>query len=320
MRSSLLLAIAAVVGLPLHSAAPAQAQPFNRTWVSGLGDDANPCTRDLPCRTFGTALPRTLPNGEINCVDASDFTDAGFGINIQKSITIDCHDFAGLGPVSGATAIVINVPGNANDPLRTVRLRGLRITGAGFNAGVGTRIGRTGIRIFSALHVFIEDVLVAQMINTGILDDRSGGGNLYIRNTIVRDNAGTGIVVLPQGGSIDAVIDNSHVNRNNFGLAAGLNSRVLVNGSVFMGNAVRGVHADNGGKLAIDRSVINGNVIGVGADAGSTVALANTDIMFNGTGISGNTSSFTNNRIFANGVAGTPPTPIGAATHDTGQQ
>jgi hypothetical protein len=61
-------------------------------------------------------------------------------------------------------------------------------------------------------------------------------------------------------------------------------------------------------------------VTGVGADAGATVRLSNTDVMFNGTGISGNTFSFTNNRIIDNGAAGTPPTPIGVATHDTGQQ
>jgi hypothetical protein len=94
----------------------------------------------------------------------------------------------------------------------------------------------------------------------------------------------------------------------------------VVNDSVFMGNAVQGVHADAGGLLTIDRSVINGNVTGVGADAGSTVRLSNTDIMFNGTGISGNTLSFTNNRIAGNGAAGTPPTPIGGVTSDTGQQ
>jgi hypothetical protein len=94
----------------------------------------------------------------------------------------------------------------------------------------------------------------------------------------------------------------------------------VVNNSVFMGNAAQGAHADTGGKLTIARSVINGNVTGVGADAGSTVALGNTEIMFNGTAISGTTLSFTNNRIFGNIAAGTPPTPIGVATSDTGQQ
>ena len=152
------------------------------------------------------------------------------------------------------------------------------------------------------------------------LNQRSGSGNLYIRNTIVRDNAATGIVITPGSGTVDVVIDNTHVNRNDFGISAGVNSRIVVNNSVVMGNAIQGVHADAGGKLSIDRSVINGNVTGVGADAGSTVALGNTDIMFNGTGISGNTLYFTNNRIFGNNVAGTPPTPIGFATSDTGQQ
>jgi Right handed beta helix region len=201
-----------------------------------------------------------------------------------------------------------------------VRLRGLRISGAGLDGSVGTRMGARGIVINSALHVFIDDVLITEVTLQGILDQRAGSGNLYIKNSTIQDTAGTGIAVVPMAGTVDVVIDNSHFNRNNFGISAGANSRVVVNNSVFMGNAVQGVHADSGGRLSIARSVISGNVTGVGADAGSTLGLGNTEIMFNGTGISGNTQSFTNNRIFGNGSAGTPPTPIGVATSDTGQQ
>jgi hypothetical protein len=316
MRSSLLLA-ATIVGLPMLSPDPAHAQN-QRSWVATFGNNSNPCTRGSPCVTFIGAIGKTNINGEINCVDAGDYGT----LPIVKSITIDCDQFGGIGAdVAGLTAVFINVPsGNPNDPLRTVRLRGLRISGAGLSGSVGTRNGSTGIDIFSALHVFIEDVLTTQFINQGIRDRRNGSGNLYIRNTVVQDNGGTGIAVVPTAGTVDMVIDNSHVNRNNFGLSAGLNSRVMVNNSVFMGNAVQGIHADNGGSLSIDRSVISGNVTGVGADAGSIVELANTDIKFNGTGISGNTQSFTNNRISRNGAAGTPPTPIGVASSDTGQQ
>src|SRR5260221_14491959 len=33
----------------------AQAQA-TRTWVSGVGDDANPCSRTAPCKTFAGAI------------------------------------------------------------------------------------------------------------------------------------------------------------------------------------------------------------------------------------------------------------------------
>jgi hypothetical protein len=316
MRSPLLLAAVVLVSMSMLGGDPAHAQTNQRSWVASFGNDANPCTRASPCLTFGGAHAKTNINGEINCLDAGDFSI----LAINKSLTIDCD--ASIGSFGGGNdGIFINIaPGNANDPLRTARLRRLRISGAGLNGSVGTRVGGFGIEIFSALHVFVEDVIITEFANGGLLDQRNGSGNLYIRNTVISDNITTGLAVTPQSGTVDAVIDNSHFNRNNFGLSAGRNSRVAINNSTFMGNAVRGVHADAGGALIIDRSMINGNVTGVGADAGSTVALGNTDIIFNGTGISGNTLSFTNNRFLRNGFAGTPPTPIGVATSDTGQQ
>src|SRR5512132_4382749 len=77
---------ALAVILFLGSAAVAQAQA-SRTWVSGVGDDANPCSRTAPCKTFAGAISKTAAGGEINCLDP-----AGYGsVTITKSITIDCH-------------------------------------------------------------------------------------------------------------------------------------------------------------------------------------------------------------------------------------
>ena len=64
---------------------PAEAQA-TRTWVSGVGDDANPCSRTAPCKTFAGAISKTAAGGEINCLDPG-----GFGaVTITKSMTIDC--------------------------------------------------------------------------------------------------------------------------------------------------------------------------------------------------------------------------------------
>src|SRR6195952_5371025 len=58
-----------------------------RTWVSGVGDDVNPCSRTAPCKTFAGAISKTAAGGEINCLDPG-----GFGaVTITKSMTIDCH-------------------------------------------------------------------------------------------------------------------------------------------------------------------------------------------------------------------------------------
>src|SRR5687768_8978735 len=76
-----------------------------RTWVSGVGDDVNPCSRTAPCKTFAGAISKTATNGEINCLDPG-----GFGtINITKSITIDCEDTQGSILAAGTTGVIINL-------------------------------------------------------------------------------------------------------------------------------------------------------------------------------------------------------------------
>src|SRR5436189_5871440 len=104
----------AILALVLQ-ALPAQAQA-TRTWVSGVGDDANPCSRTAPCKTFAGAISKTAASGEINCLDPGGFG----GVTITKSIAIRCHYTEGGVLVSGTNAIVINAA--ATDK---VTLRGL---------------------------------------------------------------------------------------------------------------------------------------------------------------------------------------------------
>src|SRR3954453_7767352 len=86
------------------AAAPAYAQA-TRTWVSGVGDDANPCSRTAPCKTFAGAISKTAINGEINCLDPG-----GFGaLTITKSITVDCHEIIAGVASQGAAAMTINL-------------------------------------------------------------------------------------------------------------------------------------------------------------------------------------------------------------------
>src|SRR5437879_12838367 len=86
----------------------------SRTWVSGVGDDANPCSRTAPCKTFAGAISKTAGAGEINCLDPGGFG----GVTITKSITIKCQYTEGGVLVSGTNAIVINADATAKVTLR----------------------------------------------------------------------------------------------------------------------------------------------------------------------------------------------------------
>ena len=98
----LFAALAALATTVLLFAAPASAQA-TRTWVSGVGDDANPCSRTAPCKTFAGAFSKTAASGEINCLDPGPF---GF-LTITKAITISCETGTAGKPVPGTSGFSI---------------------------------------------------------------------------------------------------------------------------------------------------------------------------------------------------------------------
>src|SRR6201987_6097283 len=115
------LAVLGAVLVPVLSSAPAQAQA-TRTWVSGVGDDVNPCSRTAPCKTFAGAISKTAASGEINCLDPG-----GFGaVTITKSIIISCEGVEAGVLVAGTNGIAVN--GASTD---IVYLRGLDLEGLG---------------------------------------------------------------------------------------------------------------------------------------------------------------------------------------------
>ena len=138
MRRIALLAIAAGFLAPLLASAPASAQA-TRTWVSGVGDDANPCSRTAPCKTFAGAISKTATAGEINCLDPG-----GMGtVTITKSMTINCHDVFGSILASGVPGITINATAAGS----RVILRNLQINGVQGGTAVA---GTIGVRILAA--------------------------------------------------------------------------------------------------------------------------------------------------------------------------
>src|SRR4051794_16675916 len=117
----------AVVALALIIPAAASAQA-TRTWVSGVGDDANPCSRTAPCKTFAGAISKTAAGGEINCLDPGGFG----GVTSTKALAIKCHYTEGGALVAGTNAIVVNAPTTSN-----VTLDGLDINGLNGTASPG---------------------------------------------------------------------------------------------------------------------------------------------------------------------------------------
>ncbi len=166
---------ALLIVLTLSSLAQAQA---TRTWVSGVGDDVNPCSRTAPCKTFAGAISKTAAGGEISVLDPG-----GFGtVTINKSITIDGTGMLAATLATGVTGITINIPDTA-DIGKTVRLRGLSINGAGS--------GKYGILVAAANRVSVEDTVI-DGFDLGI---NIAAGVVFVRNTTIRNNKGAGINV-----------------------------------------------------------------------------------------------------------------------------
>ena len=311
MRRIALFGIAGGFILSLLAAAPASAQA-TRTWVSGVGDDVNPCSRTAPCKTFAGAISKTAVNGEINCLDPGGFG----GVTITKSITIDCSGTFGSVLVAGTHGIIVNAANaGANDSLRIVRIKGVSINGS--NGGI--RSGLRGINIISALQVHVENVLIDNFTQQGIADVRTNAGTLFVAKTTLRNNGIAGIGIGSSGGTLNVTLDNVLIEGNSIGIATSANMNMLVKQSMISGNATNGVQSD-GGQITVEGSAISANNVGVQASAG-TVRLANNDIMFNiGNAINGTTTSFGFNRIAGNGGAGTAPTAAGGPTNALGTQ
>jgi hypothetical protein len=318
---SLSIALPALA-LMLSITGPAQAQA-SRTWVSGVGDDANPCSRTAPCKTFAGAISKTALNGEINCLDPG-----GFGaVTITKSITIDCHEIFGSINNASVTGIIVAFDSftAAGEVRKTVRLRNISLN--------GVDSGTNGIRILGGVAatgttVVVDDCLIdGNFAGTGrgISDERSGGGKLIVTNTTIRDNGGAGVSVIPASGStnIQVLLNNFRSYHNGTGAQFGAGARVMIDQSAFDGNTGAGVLTVTGAIVNVNRSVMSHNANGVQTSGGGTITLSNSDINFNttqGVNISGGVvNSFGNSRISNNASPGTLPTLIGSTSNPSGQ-
>ncbi|HYR75248.1 MAG TPA: right-handed parallel beta-helix repeat-containing protein [Pyrinomonadaceae bacterium] len=246
-------------------ASMAQAQA-SRTWVSGVGDDANPCSRTAPCKTFAGAISKTAAGGEIDALDPG-----GFGtLTIGKSITID----GGGGQVasvlgSGVPGFTINAAATDTIELVNLRLNGINQT--------TSPAGTIAIRVIAARGVHVLNCQIENW-TTGISDERSAGGFLEVDNTTIMNTNGNGISANPSSGStsIHVHIFNSRVQRTtSSGLFLGSNAQATVFNSVFTQNAVAGIFVQQtaGGTTTadVDQCVVSNNVSGFQANTSSSI-------------------------------------------------
>lgn len=281
-------------------ASMAQAQA-TRTWVSGVGDDVNPCSRTAPCKTFAGAISKTAAGGEISVLDPG-----GFGaVTITKSITINGTHGAGYGSIlsAGTNGVIINLA-TAN-----VRLKSLDINGAG--------TGINGIRILAANKVYIEDCKIDGVTNRGIDDVRTSAGQLIIQDTQITGCAQSGISVQPGvGGSVVAVVSNVHSqgSTSNSGYAQVGNVKATLQNSFFTGNFQHGIFADGtGSEVNIINCVSSHNATGIFMSSPALARLSGSTLTNNTTSINapGNAqvSSDQTNVISGNGANNLPTGP-----------
>jgi hypothetical protein len=286
-----------------------------RTWVSGVGDDANPCSRTAPCKTFAGAISKTAAGGEIDALDPG-----GFGaVTITKAITID----GGGGQVAsvlvaGTNGIVI-VTGASDDVIiRNVRLQGISDS---INPGLN------GISFTSGKSLTVEHCDIQNFGNSGInFAPNSGLAALHVaESSITNTNGGSvsfgGILVKPTGGAsanveINAVQFAANVNGVFAdGTGGGGAMNINVRDSAVSNSSNCGIVAASNGpavQVTVDHTeVLFSASIGIAASGGAaTVRIGNSTVAHNVTGISalnGSTiQSFKNNQIASNLSDGTP--------------
>jgi len=278
-----------------------------RTWVSGVGDDVNPCSRTAPCKTFAGAISKTAVGGEIDALDPG-----GFGtVTITKSITIDGGaTFASI-LASGTQGVIVNVTA-ADSFNRSVTLRRLSINGS------GTTKGTNGINYLSGKNLYVENCYIQIFSQAGILAHLAEAGTyLSVKNTNIQ-NCNVGIDISDTTSLVESLIDQTRIERmSTNGINVGNNVVATVSHSQIFFNATDGINTSASatlGQVFLESSIVSNNpgVAVRSGGAGFDVVVSNTSITQNSTAFAtagGTLHSHGNNQV--DGTIGVTPTPEG---------
>jgi hypothetical protein len=284
-------------------AATASFAQATRTWVSGVGDDANPCSRTAPCKTFAGAISKTVSGGEISALDPG-----GFGtLTITKAITINGDGT--LASILSCGTNGINVNAGALD---VVIVRNVSINGC---AGT-TSPGINGINFLSGGQLHVENVKLHGFSGQGISFAPSAASKLFIVHTTIRNAAGGAVYVKPgPSGTAVATLDGVSMEGNGRGVRAEDGATVVVRNSQATGNVANGFVAIGTSRavdVTLESTVSAGNgATGVYAGALATIKLSNVTVTRNLDGLQmvggGTTVSFGNNHVLGNDSSNGPP-------------
>lgn len=284
-RITIKVLVIATLVLAFTSLAQAQA---TRTWVSGVGDDVNPCSRTAPCKTFAGAISKTAVDGEINALDPG-----GFGaVTITKSITIDGSPTGMAGILASLTsAVIINIQSTSGS--NTVQLRNISMNGAG-NGLFGVRVVGPGV---SGLAVLIENCVIFGFRTAnvgqgrGISDERTAAGSLYVQNTLVKNNAGSGIVAIGANGPTTVLNDVQSVKNGGAGVVSSGSGRILTaRNTVTAKNGVAGFLAEVSSRMDVIDSSSTNHPQGIESDTSAEIRVSRSTVSRN-----------TTNGLFLNG-------------------
>jgi hypothetical protein len=255
MRSLRGLLTTPVILLVVAAFSPVASAQATRTWVSGVGDDANPCSRTAPCKTFAGAIAKTVSGGEISVLDPG-----GFGaVTITKPITLNGEGTLGSILVAGTNGINVAAPAGA-----VVRIIHLKIVGIS-QSGSG---GLTGINFTSGKALIIEDSKIYDF-NTSCVTANGAGLQVQISNSTLT-NCNSGLVV---NGGAKAEIRESDVT---FNTTAGITAGQTGTGTGGIVNADRCNLSYNGtaalggtsGFINLANNLVSYNTLGVNANGG----------------------------------------------------
>jgi hypothetical protein len=289
-----------ILTLAFTSLAQAQA---TRTWVSGVGDDVNPCSRTAPCKTFAGAISKTATGGEISVLDPG-----GYGtLTVTKAITVDGGTGAGWGSTlfSSVNGFVINITTNLTTD--KVILRNLSINGA------GTTLGVDGVRFLDGAELTMENISIFNYSGDGLEINQAQACRVQMRN-VTFSHGGIGVKANNSAASTVMVMDDVRINSmQSHGIQA-INNTVIVatnvratrNGIGALGGD--GFRAEGNSAINCVNCVAFANFnIGYNATGAATVRIDGSSAYNNGVaGISNTVKSSGNNRFAANAANGTP--------------
>ncbi len=252
-----------ILTLALFMPALAHAQA-SRTWVSGVGDDVNPCSRTAPCKTFAGAISKTAAGGEISVLDP-----AGYGaLTITKAITINGDGTLASVLVSGTNGIVVNA--GAND---VVILRNLS-----FN-GMGT--GINGVSYLAGAAVVIESCSFYGFTNNTVNVNLTNNGNLLMKNSSIQGSS-QGVGISTTAGRVNAILQNVDIRGTGNAIHSVSGFTEIIESTLTQNTGVA-ILGDLTSTISVEHSTISNNGVGAQVQPGATVRLSDNGMYSNTT-------------------------------------